>query len=255
MSINYKPEVFESTYTFIESMILKIDEEGFLGRGIKMTYDKKLLNFISYLDINILERNDKYISVRLRDVIIMSFVIKLMWMGLSKVKSKIYVERFFNNYSMQKYKFLMDFYLLQSLLDQEINFYIYWEEVSIMSMNEFIVLKKKFSLNEDLIVINFNKIMHELTHSELYLGIKADFYIIEDNVKAIIEKFYDKNFKKIRIEKDSKWYPFLLKSETTFPWETKFIDLVNKFPFAEIVTKVNNNKVRQYIVREFKKFF
>lgn len=250
MSINYKWELFDVTYTDIKSKILKINNSWLLVWTLKITYDDKLLNLISLYNIEIIKKESTHIEIKYKNFIFMSFITKMLNLWLSKNKSKEYFDSFISSENFIKYPYLIDFYLLQSLLNQEINFYIYWWKVEILSSEEFLIIKNRFSLLDDFISINFNKSMYEISKNNLYLDIKNNSFVIEDNIKTILKKYYDKEYKELKIRKD-KWEPYILEWNLEFNHKnTRYVDLEKKFAHSEIISKVYKNKTKKYIVKE-----
>lgn len=255
MNINYKPEIFESTYFKIEELIKDINKEWFINEIIKITFDDKLLNLISLFNIDIQNKESNFIEIKIIDLIHLSFITKMLNIWLSKTKSKDYIDSFRNNENIKKYKLLIDFYILQLFLWSEVNLYIFDWIVWILSQEEFFIIKKKFWLSGSFISINFNNILYDITKKEWCLNIKNNLFVLEDKVIPIFEKLYDIEYKKLNIQKDKDWELFLLKSELEFSWDDiRYYELVDRFEYAEIISKINRNKTKSYIVREFTKF-
>lgn len=248
MSINYKSEIFDSTYNEIESLIIKANKGWFSSWKIKISYDEKLLKLISFFNIDIIKQETNYLEIIFKDLIFLSFITKLLSVWIKKEKVKEYFEIYKNNENFKSYNFLIDFYILQSLLNQEVNFYIYNWKVELLSSNEFLIIKNKFSLLDDHISINFNKIMFDISKFDWYVNIKNNTFVIEDNIKIILEKYYDKEYKELKIMK-KKWKAYMLEANIDFySKETNIAKISNKFPHSRITVDPYNWKINKYNV-------
>ncbi len=253
MDINYKSELFDCTYKEIESLIKKINKDWLTSWKIKISYDEKLLKLITFFNIDIIKQETNYLEIIFKNLIFLSLITKLLSIWIKKEKIKEYFEIFKNNENLKNYNFLIDFYVLQSLLHQEVNFYIYNWKVELLSSSEFLIIKNKFSLLEDYISLNFNKIIFDISKTEWYLNIKNNAFVIEDNIKTILEKYYNKEYNNLTIKK-KKWEAYMLEWSLEFDSSsTRYIDLEKNFAHAEITSKVYKNKTTTYKVKELTK--
>lgn len=250
MNISYKSEIFDSTYNEIESLITKINKDWLSSWKIKISYDDKLLKLISFFNIDIIKKEANYLEIIFKDLIFLSFITKLLSVWIKKEKVKEYFENFKNSENILKYKHLIDFYILQSLLNQEVNFYIFNWKVELLSKNEFIIIKNKFSLLDDYVSINFNKIMFDISKFDWYVNIKNDTFIIEDNIKTILEKYYDDEYNQLTIKK-KKWEAYMLEWSLEFFWDDeKFVTLKRKYPHSKVEANIYDWNINKYNLTE-----
>lgn len=250
MNISYKSEIFDSTYNEIESLIKKINKGWLSSWKIKISYDDKLLKLISFFNIDISKQEANYLEIIFKDLIFLSFITKLLSVWIKKEKVKEYFENFKNSENILKYKHLIDFYILQSLLNQEVNFYIFNWKVELLSKNEFIIIKNKFSLLDDYVSINFNKIMLDISKFDWYVNIKNDTFIIEDNIKTILEKYYDDEYNQLTIKK-KKWEAYMLEWSLEFFWDDeKFVTLKRKYPHSKVEANIYDWNINKYNLTE-----
>ncbi len=253
--LEYKSENFEVLYLEIEKILTKTNDKWLTFKTIKITYDEKLLNIISFFDIEASKKGEKYIEIKIINLIFLSIITNLLNLWISKTKTKSYLEKLINNQNFIDYPLIIDFYILQSLLNREINIYIYQWEVNILSQEEFNIMKRKFKLSDNVISINFNKILYKISKNDWYLNIKNNNFILENSSIKILKKLYNKEYKNMNLRKDKNWEFFLLKSELNFKGnDTLHWDLVKKFKYSEITTKVEKNKIKSFKVSEFIKF-
>lgn len=250
MNISYKSEIFDSTYNEIERLITKINKDWLSSWKIKISYDDKLLKLISFFNIAIIKKEESYLEIIFKDLIFLSFITKLLSIWIKKEKVKEYFENFKNSENILKYKHLIDFYILQSLLNQEVNFYIFNWKVELLSKNEFIIIKNKFSLLDDYVSINFNKIMFDVSKFDWYVDIKNNTFVIEDNIKNILEKYYDDEYNQLTIKK-KKWEAYMLEWSLEFFWDDeKFVTLKRKYPHSKVEANIYDWNINKYNLTE-----
>lgn len=250
MHISYKSEIFDSTYNEIERLITKINKDWLSSWKIKISYDDKLLKLISFFNIAIIKQEASYLEIIFKDLIFLSFITKLLSIWIKKEKVKEYFENFKNSENLLKYKHLIDFYILQSSLNQEVNFYIFNWKVELLSKNEFIIIKNKFSLLNDYVSINFNKIMFDVSKFDWYVDIKNNTFVIEDNIKTILEKYYDNEYNQLTIKK-KKWEAYMLEWSLEFFWDDeKFVTLKRKYPHSKIEANIYDWNINKYNLTE-----
>ena len=92
--------------------------------------------------------------------------------------------------------------------------------------------------------------MFNVSKFDWYVDIKNNTFVIEDNIKTILEKYYDNEYNQLTIKK-KKWEAYMLEWSLEFFWDDeKFVTLKRKYLHSKVEANIYDWNINKYNLTE-----